>query len=194
MASLGEFDLIHPDDWLFQSHGDVASARRRAIDWEANHGSLDGAPDAIEEFVRQWVLHRLITVYKYPRSWLGEKITIEESIKMGSSEKQADITIKNDNRRPFLIIETKSRNSPPIEYKEAERQLESYLASTHTATIGMVTDGVTTKSVRKKIDPNDFDYISDIPLYGGDLSVKVKLSRELNHLKDGRKTGLTPIT
>ncbi|MEG3110642.1 N-6 DNA methylase [Pantoea sp. T14] len=194
MASLGEFELIHPDNWLFQSHGDVASARRRAIDWEANHGSLDGAPDVIEEFVRQWVLHRLLTVYKYPRGWLGEKITIEESIKMGSSEKQADITIKNDNRRPFLIIETKSRNSTPIEYKEAERQLESYLASTHTATIGMVTDGITTKSVRKKIDPNDFDYISDIPLYGGDLSVKVKLSRELNHLKDGRKTGLTPIT
>ncbi|CNH85021.1 type I site-specific deoxyribonuclease LldI [Yersinia aldovae] len=194
MADLGEFHLIHPDDWLFQTHGDVSSARKRAIEWERQYGSLDGAPDIIEEFVRQWVLHRLITVYQYPRSWLGEKITIEEPIKMGSSEKQADITIKNDNRKPFLIIETKKRNSTPIDYKEAERQLESYLASTHTATIGMVTDGITTRSIRKKIDPNDFDYISDIPSFGSITSIKIKLSRDIIDIKSDKKTGLRPIT
>ena len=33
------------------------------------------------------------------------------------------------------------------EFNEAERQLETYLSSTHTATIGLVTDGDRVKSI-----------------------------------------------
>jgi len=66
------------------------------------HGSYDGAERVIEEFVRQWALARLIASYKYPPGWLGERIIIEEPVKMGSTEKEADISIKNVNRRTFL--------------------------------------------------------------------------------------------
>jgi type I restriction enzyme M protein len=75
-------------------------------------------------------------VYLYPAEWLGERIIIEEPVKMGSGEKEADISIKNANRRTFLYVEVKALGVTEIEFREAERQLESYLSSTHTATIG----------------------------------------------------------
>lgn len=91
-------------------------------------------------------------VYHYPNGVVGEKLQIEEPVKMGSTEKEANIAIKNDNRRVFLYIETKKGNISNIEFEEAQRQLESYLAATHTATIGMVTNGTQVRCIRKKIE------------------------------------------
>lgn len=190
MAALGNFFLIKPDEWLYQSHGDVVDGKRRAKEYFDHHGSYKGAELSIEEFVRQWVLFQLFEVYKYPKDWLGERIIIEEPVKMGSSEKEADISIKNTNRRTFLYIETKKRGISEEEFKNAERQLESYLSSTHTATIGLVTDGDRVKTLRKKIDPNDFEYIADLPAYGLESKVKVQLVRELPVVGDARSTGL----
>jgi len=194
MSKLGEFFLIQPCNWRCQSHGDVAASFRRAESWYEKNGSYEGAEEVIEEFVRQWALNQLIVEYGYPEDWLGERLTVEEPVKMGSSEKQADIAIKNTNRRPFLYVETKKKNVSVLEFQEAERQLETYLASTHTATIGLVTDGNETRCVRKKIDPNDFEYIADIPSYGGGSTIKVKLVREIPKSDLSRKTGLQPIT
>lgn len=194
MSKLGEFFIISPADWRCQTHGDVVAAKRRAEEWHQKNGTYEGAEEVIEEFVRQWALHQLIVEYRYPEDWLGERLTIEEPVKMGSSEKQADIAIKNTNRRPFLYVETKKKNVTVQEFQEAERQLETYLASTHTATIGLVTDGSEIRCVRKKIDPNDFEYIADIPSFEGGSSVKVKLVREIPKSDPSRKTGLQPIT
>lgn len=166
MAQIGSFYLVPPEEWLFSSHGDVIEGKRRAEDWHQKSGNYDGAEYSIEEFVRQWALRQLIDVYKYPAEWIGERIIIEEPVKMGSSTKEADVSIKNANRRTFLYIEVKKRGVSEDEFKEAERQLETYLASTHTATIGLVTDGEKVRTLRKKIDPNDFDYIADLPAYG----------------------------
>lgn len=194
MSKLGGFFLISPSNWRCSSHGDVAAALKRAEQWHKKNGTYEGAEEVIEEFVRQWALHQLIREYKYPEEWLGERLTIEEPVKMGSSEKQADIAIKNSNRRPFLYVETKKRNVSALEFQEAEKQLETYLASTHTATIGLVTDGNETRCVRKKIDPNDFEYIADLPSYGGGSTIKIKLVREIPKSDPLRKTGLQPIT
>lgn len=110
---------------------------------------------------------------------------------MGASEKEADVSIKNANRRTFLYVETKKRGVSEEAFSEAERQLESYLASTHTATIGMVTDGDRIRTIRKKIDPNDFEYVPDLPAYGLEARIKVQLVRELpDNFDDGRSTGL----
>lgn len=191
MALLGNFALIHPDDWLFATRGDVMEAKRRAAEWFSAKGTYQGAENIIEEFVRQWALKQLIDAYKYPREWLGERIIIEEPVKMGSTEKQSDISIKNSNRRTFLYVEAKKRNTSDEEFKEAERQLESYLASTHTATIGLITDGDRIKTLRKKIDPNDFEYIPDLPPYGLETRIRVQLIRELpDGAGEGRTTGL----
>lgn len=187
----GPFSLVTPDLWLFSGHGDVAEAKRRAEEYRSTRGTYDGADHVIEEFVRQWLLAQLLTTYNYPREWIGERIIIEEPVKMGSTEKAADISIKNANRRTFLYIEAKKRGISDDEFKEAERQLESYLASTHTATIGMVTDGDRVRTLRKKIDPNDFEYIPDLPSFGIETKIKVQLVRELpGNLSGGRVTGL----
>lgn len=190
MALLGNFTLITPDHWLFSTHGDVAEAKRRAQEWYDQYGTCDGAEFIIEEFVRQWALRRLLEAYKYPEDWLGERILIEEPVKMGSTEKEADISIKNVNRRTFLYVEAKKRGLSEEEFKDAERQLETYLASTHTATIGLVTDGDRVKTLRKKIDPNDFEYIADLPSYGLETTARVQLVRELPTMDYGRSTGL----
>lgn len=191
MAAIGAFDLIPPDEWLFQGHGDVIECKRRAEVYYVRHGTYAGAEWEIEEFVRQWVLRQLIEAYKYPPEWIGERIVIEEPVKMGTMEKQADVSIKNANRRTFLYVETKKRGVSHEEFGEAERQLESYLSSTHTATIGMVTDGDRVKTIKKKIDPNDFEYIPDLPSYGLEAKIKVQLVRELpSGLEEGRSTGL----
>ncbi|MFS8145354.1 restriction endonuclease subunit M [Rhizobium sp. BR 249] len=194
MALIGDFYIIPPDQWLFPTHGDVMDAKRRAnASFEAT-GSYETAASQIEEFVRQWALARIIDVYKYPKEWLGERLIIEEPVKMGSTEKEADISIKNINRRTFLYVEAKRLSGSDDEFVEAERQLETYLASTHTATIGLVTNGMRTKVIRKKIDPNDFEYIVDLPSYGADVASRVQLVREAPDVGKKRSTGLRPIS
>ena len=190
MAFIGNFELINPDSWFFPTHGDVMEAKRRALEYYSQHKTYKDAEFIIEEFVRQWALTRIVNEYKYPAEWLGERIIIEEPVKMGSTEKEADISIKNANRRTFLYIETKKRGISGDEFREAERQMETYLASTHTATIGLVTDGDRVKTIRKKIDPNDFDYIPDLPAYGLETRIKVQLVREIPDEAEGSPTGL----
>lgn len=195
MALMDTYYLVDPDEWLFPTHGDVIEGKRRAQAWFDAHGSYDGAEKEIEEFVRQWALKELIDKYNYPKEWLGERITIEEPVKMGVSEKEADIALKNQNRRVFLYVEAKKGNITKAEFSEAERQLESYLSATHTATIGLVTNGVETKCVRKKIDPNDFEYIADIPGYSKwGIATKAKLVREIPKISPQCKTGLQPLS
>lgn len=185
------FYKISPDKWLLTNNSDVAAAQTKAIanpEMDETH---------IEEYVRQWVLKELIETYSYPADWFGERIIVEERVQMATMLKEADISIKNERNKTFLYIETKKSGVSRPEFDLAEGQLMGYLSSTHTATIGMVTDGRTTKCIVKKIDPNDFDYIPDIPSY--DLSgvkQKTKLVREVTPemLKSGLKTGLTPIT
>ena len=185
------FYKIHPGDWLLTTNPDVAVARKKALE----NPKLDERH--IEEYVRQWILRELIETYGYPKEWVGERIIVEETVQMATMEKQADISIKNERHKTFLYIETKNAGVTEIEFDKAERQLMGYLSSTHTATVGMITSAKVTKALVKKIDPNDFDYIPDIPSYDQKgLRQKSKLVRELTPemVKSGRKTGLTPIT
>jgi type I restriction enzyme M protein len=194
MSKIGSFYTIPPEQWLFESHGDVMEAKKRAAEYFAQNGSYENAEKRIEEFVRQWALKQLLEVYKYPKEWLGERLIIEEPVKMGVTEKESDISLKNENRRTFLYVETKVLDIHDDLFREAERQLETYLASTHTATIGLLTDGRRVKCIRKKIDPNDFEYISDIPGGAEEMSARVKLVREMPKANSTAKTGLQPLT
>jgi len=185
------FYKIHPNKWLLTSNADVSAARKKAIE----NPKLN--ENQIEEYVRQWILRELIETYGYPKEWIGERLIVEETVQMATMEKQADISIKNERYKTFLYIETKKTGVNQVEFDKAEKQLMGYLSSTHTATVGMVTNGKVTKSLVKKIDPNDFDYIPDIPSYDQKgLRQKAKLIRELTPemIKKGRKTGLTIIT
>ena len=188
---INPFYRIQPENWVLTTNADVGAAQKRAME----NPELD--EKNIEEYIRQWVLQELIDTYSYPKEWLGERIIVEETVQMGTMKKEADISIKNERGKTYLYVETKSLGISDTEFLSAERQLEGYLSSTHTATIGIVTDGspARTKVKVKKIDPNDFDYIPDIPSYEiGELRQKVKLVRELpTDSSTGKQTGLKPI-
>ncbi|HKZ39669.1 MAG TPA: type I restriction enzyme HsdR N-terminal domain-containing protein, partial [Candidatus Hodarchaeales archaeon] len=190
---LREFYRIPPTEWLFQDNQDVIAARRRTeIDPSAKE-------ETIEEFVRQWLLRELIESYNYPKEWIGERLIIEETVRMGSTEKQADISIKNSGHRTYLFIEAKNSGVTQTEFDTARAQLETYLSATHTATIGMVTDGKRTQVLEKKIDPNDFNLIPDIPAYDKErIRYKSVLVREVAAQTaeeyEKKKTGLKPLS
>ena len=182
------FYKIDPSDWILTNQGDVAASKKKAIS-EPHKDQRQ-----IEEYVRQWVLKELFESYSYPKDWLGEKIIIEETVQVASSEKESDISLKNDRGRTYIFIETKNSSINGREFDKAEKQLETYLSSTHTATIGLITNGITTKVIRKKVNPNDFEYIADIPEYGGNLGSKYRLKRDIESIKESsKKVGLTPL-
>lgn len=56
MSKIGEFYLIPPDQWLFETHGDVLESKLRAQLWFEQNATYQGAEFEIEEFVRQWAL------------------------------------------------------------------------------------------------------------------------------------------
>lgn len=186
------FYRIHPKDWWLTSNPDVNYAQRKALK------NPEEDETAIEEYVRQWVLRELVETYGYPKEWLGERIVVEEIVQVATTEKQADISIKNELHKTYLYIETKASGITHKEFLKAERQLQTYLSATHTATIGMITDGTPprTKVLNKKIDPNYFDYLPDIPSYSkGRLRQKTKLVLEIpKDATSGRKTGLQSIS
>jgi len=57
----------------------------------------------------------------------------------------------------------------------------------------MITDGDRVKTLRKKIDPNDFEYIPDLPAFGLDTRVRVQLVRELPAIGYAGSTGLKTL-
>jgi type I restriction enzyme M protein len=182
------FYRIDPEKWRLTTNGKVAAYRARAL--------ADPTKDeySIEEYVRQWVLEELVTTYKYPTAWLGERIVVEEMVPVATADKDADISIKNDRGKTFIFIETKSASATGGEFERAERQLETYLSATHTATIGLLTNGYTTRVIRKKVNPNDFEYIADIPEHGATSAAKVKLSRTVESVEVGKgRVGLVPM-
>jgi len=185
---LRPFYKIAPENWLLSSNADVAAAQAKAI---ANPTKDEYQ---IEEYVRQWVLKELLESYKYPTAWLGERIVVEEIVQVATAEKESDISIKNDRGKTYIYVETKSASITGGEFDKAERQIETYLSSTHTATIGLLTNGITTKVIRKKVNPNDFEYIADISEYGSLDSGRAKLVRDINVVKANKgKVGLEPI-
>lgn len=182
------FYKISPRDWVLHSNPDVSAAQIKAI------AEPDKNEYQIEEYIRQWILRELVESYKYPKEWFGERITVEENVQVATTQKEADIAIKNDRGRAYIYVETKAASVVDAEFEKAERQLETYLSSTHTATVAMLTNGYTIKVIRKKANPNDFEYIADIPEYGDPDTGRAKLVRDLEIIKAKRgKVGLEPL-
>lgn len=128
---------------MFKDHPDVKA--------QLNKYKKNSNVDDNEEFVRQWIIAELIETYNYPKDWLSERIFIEDQIRMGSSTKEVDISLKNSNFKPFLLIETKKRSATIKEFETDIGQLHSYLAATHTASIGVITNGKKTLVFEKKL-------------------------------------------
>jgi hypothetical protein len=170
MAKLGTFMHIPTESWLFQDYGDVRQARENALRHQQLHGASTGGERNIEEFVRQWAIRRLIDGYGYPAEWLNSRLTIELLVTFGSRYGQADIALLHPDGYPFAIVEIKPLNTSEHEFRKARLQLESYLSATHTATIGMLTDGNRMVVICKQFDPPAFIPVDDLPTYEEALS------------------------
>ncbi len=73
-----------------------------------------------EEWVRQHVIHFLISEKKYPKGL----IEVEKSIKLFNTEKRVDILVRKPDLMPLLLVECKA---PDIKLKQAEvNQLTRY--------------------------------------------------------------------
>ncbi|GAB4205220.1 MAG: hypothetical protein OHK0022_31100 [Roseiflexaceae bacterium] len=168
MTRLGTFTQISPNAWRFQDYGDVIQAIENAERYRERNGTLAHAETCIEEFVRQWVLQRLIEGYGYPVEWIeSQRLVIEQFIPFGSRRNygQADIALLHPTGRPFILIEIKTLGISETAFVDAVGQLESYLSATHSASIGMVTDGLRTVVLCKQFDPPDFVVIEDLPTF-----------------------------
>lgn len=185
---LRSFYRIDPSEWRLTANPDVSAAQKKAL------ASPHLSEHDIEEYVRQWILAELIQSYAYPDGWLGNRIIVEETVPVATADKQSDISIKNDRGRSYLFVETKRSGTSKAEFERAERQLETYLSATHTATVGMLTDGDQTRVIRKKVNPNDFEYIADIPHFEAPEQGKSRLVRDLSTIKQyNSKVGLPAL-
>jgi type I restriction enzyme M protein len=188
MARMRPYYRVDPREWLLTTNGKVAAYQQRAL------AEPDKDEYSIEEYVRQWVLRELLDTYNYSREWLGERIIVEEVVPVATTDKDSDVSIKNDRGRTYIFMETKCASVVGADFERAERQLETYLSATHTATIGLLTNGLTTRVIRKKVNPNDFDYVADIPEYGSTGAARAKLTRNLDMIREGKgKVGLEPL-
>jgi type I restriction enzyme M protein len=131
--------------------------------------------DTPEEYVRQNIEKRLIIEHYYPKSL----ISIEKTIKVGSSSKRVDISIFPKDSVTFnqenicIIIECKKESILPSDKKEGVGQLQSYMASCANCEWGMWTNGKEKEVFRKVIDEKGVtgfeDYI-DIPSFDTDIT------------------------
>jgi SOS regulatory protein LexA len=109
-----------------------------------------------EEKVRQWVIKELINTYKYP----VDLIDVEYKVNNFSAVGSVDIAIsiyKNNNRIPYIFIETKAYGSGVT---KGLSQLKSYMSNCKTCQYGIVTDGNEFVVINA-----DHEIVEDIPLF-----------------------------
>lgn len=110
-----------------------------------------------EEIIRQLMIHRLNSHYKYPIERMGIEVDVQFGRDIGS--KRADIVIyREDMRAPYIIVEVKK---PDV--KDGLGQLKSYANATG-APILVLTDGKIQNNILRT-DPNLFEDLSEIPKF-----------------------------
>lgn len=113
-------------------------------------------PAKPEEIVRQLYLHKLMSLYGYPK----ERIAVEKPVYFGSAvhEKAADIVVweRDAPTTPYIIVEVKKPKR-----KDGLEQLKSY-CNAEGSPIGVWTNGSETIALHRE-EPNIFRSLTDIP-------------------------------
>jgi len=129
--------------------------------------------DTKEEYVRQNIEKRLVNEHKYKR----EQISVEFSIKIGTTRTRADIVIFPENEPNVqeninVIIECKNEKIEPTSRNEGVDQLKSYMSACLNCEWGMWTNGKSKYVFRKVKLPTGrttWDEPNDIPSKDGTI-------------------------
>ena len=131
-----------------------------------------------EEVIRQLMIDKLTTEYKYPLDLLR----VEYHVSFGREKKSADIVIlnKQDKTSVYCVIEVKKQSA-----KDGKDQLKSYTNATG-APLAIWTNGIAT-DYYERLDPNYFEPLTDIPTADQTIEdIKKETFTYLNLIKNDR--------
>lgn len=118
-----------------------------------------------EEKVQAQIFCRLVLEYAYP----AKRITINETVTMGASKKEADIIVYNDDEltKPHIVVECKKQDISEAEFRQAVNQAFAYAhALAGTTKFLWVTKGDKDEFYKFDKDTNKKEEEADIPHYG----------------------------
>ncbi|MEY4905709.1 MAG: hypothetical protein RLZZ292_3524, partial [Bacteroidota bacterium] len=118
-----------------------------------------------EEQVQAETFCRLVLDYGYP----VHRITINEKVTMGASQKEADILVYNDDAltQPYIVVECKNAEVSDAEFKQAANQAFAYAhALAGTTKFVWVTKGNKDEFYKFDKNTNQKEEEADIPHYG----------------------------
>lgn len=126
-----------------------------------------------EERVQAETFCRLVLEYGYSE----KRITINETVTMGSSKKEADIIVYNDDAllQPHIVVECKKEDVSEAEFRQAVNQAFAYAhALAGTTKFIWVTKGDKDEYYKFDKDTNKKEEEADIPHFGFDVTPPFK--------------------
>lgn len=109
-----------------------------------------------EEWVRQHVVHFLIVVKKYPRSY----INVEKIVKINDMNKRYDVVVFDPKGTIFLLVECKE---PQVEItQDVFDQIARYNSSLN-AQLLMVTNGLNHYYCKLDYENKKYQFLADLP-------------------------------
>jgi type I restriction enzyme M protein len=138
-----------------------------------------------EEKVQAETFLKLVLSYEYP----VHRIRINDPVTMGSSVREADILVFNDDdcTKPYIVVECKKGVVSELEFEQAVNQAASYAyAISGTIKYLWVTSGIKSEYFLIDKDNNIRQTVPDIPRYG------VIEIEKFKYAKGGRKENEAP--
>lgn len=129
-----------------------------------------------EEQVQAETFLKLILIYGYP----VERIQIYVTVTMGSSTKEADIIVYNNDQcsEPHIVVECKKPEVSELEFNQAKNQGFAYcFATAKTIKFLWVTSGIKNEYYEVNKELHDENQIPDIPIFGSTQLVKYKYAK-----------------
>jgi len=109
-----------------------------------------------EEWVRQHVVHFLIVVKKYPKSY----INVEKIVKINDMNKRYDVVVFDPKGTIFLLVECKE---PQVEItQDVFDQIARYNSSLN-AQLLMVTNGLNHYYCKLDYENKKYQFLADLP-------------------------------
>ncbi len=141
--------ILHPASnrrWARRSQG-LASQQQNALDR-----------------ARKWIISELFASYAFPVDWLRKQVNpIEWDASAPGNRHLIGLMANTRDGYPFLLVVLAARGNA----QSAEDALRASLANSHTAGVGLASDGTTAGTVflRRRFDSQKCDYIADIEPY-----------------------------